>query len=70
MDWTAKILKIDNSNVDRVDFWISLNADKTESFIASIPVLEADKTVAQLVQWAYEQWCKKQQPIIQIPEEN
>jgi hypothetical protein len=62
MDWTAKILKIDNSNIDRVDFWISLNADKSSSFVASLPALETDKTVSDLALWAYQQWLKKQSP--------
>lgn len=60
IDWTAKILKIDNSNDDRVDLWISLNADKSACFIVSLPALEADKTVEQLSMWAYSEWQKRQ----------
>jgi hypothetical protein len=60
MDYTAKILKIDNSHDERVDFWISLNADQSSVFIASIPALEADKTVGELAMWAYHQWELRQ----------
>lgn len=63
MDWTGKILKIDNTYPDRVDFWISMNADKSVSFIASLPALEASKTVAELAMWAYDQYLRKQSPV-------
>jgi hypothetical protein len=62
MDFTAKILKIDNSNPDRVDFWVSMNADQTETFVTSIPALEGNKTVGELAEWAYHEWVKRQTP--------
>lgn len=64
INWTAKILNIDNSNPDRVDFTISKNADKSSTFIASVPALEANKTVQELAMWAYAEWQKKQDPVI------
>lgn len=62
IDWTGKILKIDNTYPDRVEFWISMNADKSVSFIASLPALEASKTVMELSIWAYEQYLRKLSP--------
>lgn len=64
IDYTAKILKIDNSNDDRVDFWISMNADKTETIIASLPALEASKTVQELAMWAYQQYLSRSTPVV------
>ena len=60
VDYTAKIIKIDNSHDDRVDFWISLTADKSDTFIASLPALEPQKTVQELAEWAYDQWLRRQ----------
>lgn len=63
MDLTSKIIKIENMNPDRVDFWISQNSDATETFVVSLPALEADKTVGELAKWAYQEWIKRQSPV-------
>lgn len=62
-DLTGVIIKIENYNPDRVDFWISMNSNATETFVASVPALEANKTVGELASWAYQEWLKRQTPV-------
>jgi len=53
IDYSGKIVRIDNRAIDRVDFWISLNSEGTDNRIVSKSALEHDKTIQELYDWAF-----------------